>query len=297
MFFPIFTHNDKIIVKLGVGPRSRGVFRMMQKNYKIGELAKLFKISTDTLRFYEKEGLLIPKRESNGYRMYSIFDIWKLNVISTMKSLGVELKDIKVFLNDRSVQKEKEILELELDYLEDKIKHLEYQKIELTNRLNLLNDATNNTTYNEVQIEVLQNRKIIYLDYEFTNDNEIDLAFSSLSQRFDDIIYFFNRDFGMILPLEKVLIGKYNEYRRGFLIVDDNMEKYDTTIDAGKCLIFRHRGPYENIDIAYSKILAFAKSNNLELSSEVIERYLIDRNQTSRPDEYLTEIQIAVLNE
>ncbi len=270
---------------------------MMQKNYKIGELAKLFKISTDTLRFYEKEELLIPKRESNGYRMYSIFDIWKLNVINTMKSLGVELKDIKVFLNDRSVQKEKEILELELDYLEDKIKHLEYQKIELTNRLNLLNDATNNTTYNEVQIEVLQNRKIIYLDYEFTNDNEIDLAFSSLSQRFDDIIYFFNRDFGMILPLEKVLIGKYNEYRRGFLIVDDNMEKYDTTIDAGKYLIFRHRGPYENIDIAYSKILAFAKSNNLELSSEVIERYLIDRNQTSRPDEYLTEIQIAVLNE
>lgn len=269
---------------------------MMQKNYKIGELAKLFNISTDTLRFYEKEKLLVPRRESNGYRMYSIFDIWKLNVINTMKALGVELKDIKVFLDNRSVDKEKEILGLELDYIEEKIKHLEYQKIELINRLNLLKDATENTTYDEVQIEILPCRKIIYLDYEFTNDNEIDLAFSSLSQRFDDVIYFFNKDFGMILPLEKVLNGKYNEYRRGFLLVDNDMDKFDTTIAAGKYLILRHRGHYENIDIAYEKILYFAKYNNLILSSEVIERYLIDRNQTSRPDEYLTEIQIAILN-
>ena len=50
--------------------------------YRIGELAKAFGIKADTLRFYEKEGLLVPGvRTSTGYRQYSEDDKKRLHFI------------------------------------------------------------------------------------------------------------------------------------------------------------------------------------------------------------------------
>lgn len=46
----------------------------MKKYYKIGEISKLYSISPDSLRYYEDLGILKPKRDVNGYRMYSIND-------------------------------------------------------------------------------------------------------------------------------------------------------------------------------------------------------------------------------
>ena len=52
----------------------------MRHYYKISEIAQLYSIGPDSLRYYEEAGLLSPKRDENGYRMYSIDDIWKLNI-------------------------------------------------------------------------------------------------------------------------------------------------------------------------------------------------------------------------
>lgn len=43
----------------------------MKKYFKIGEIAKLYHIGTDSLRYYEKLGILTPKRSENDYRLYS----------------------------------------------------------------------------------------------------------------------------------------------------------------------------------------------------------------------------------
>lgn len=265
----------------------------MKSKYKIGEIAKIFNISTDTLRFYEKEGLLVAKRESNGYRVYSIFDVWKLNVIKTLKSLGVGLKDIKEFLNNRSVENEKFLLEMELDFIEKELASLHYQKKELTNRIQLLEDASQNTYYNQVRLEFIEERKVLYLDYEFSTDNEVDLAFSSLSKKFKEVIHFFNRDFGMILPLDKIKNKQFNHYKSGFLVVRDGLG-FDAIIPSGYFLILRHHGPYADIEKSYRQILQAAQEQQLKLKDAAIEKYLIDINQTSNPEEYLTEIQLAV---
>ena len=53
----------------------------MKEYYKIGEISNLYNIGTDSLRYYEEMGILHPKRDDNGYRMYSINDIRKLNIM------------------------------------------------------------------------------------------------------------------------------------------------------------------------------------------------------------------------
>jgi len=62
----------------------------------VGELAKKVGVSANTLRYYDKEGLLAPSHESeSGYRLYTDRDMVKLVQILTMKQLGFSLSDVK----------------------------------------------------------------------------------------------------------------------------------------------------------------------------------------------------------
>ncbi len=60
----------------------------MSTFYKIGEIAALYGVSTDVLRYYEELGILVPRRGSNGYRIYRTEDLWCLNIIRDLRELG-----------------------------------------------------------------------------------------------------------------------------------------------------------------------------------------------------------------
>lgn len=68
--------------------------------YRIGELAKVCGIKSDTLRFYEKSGLLTAEHRSEaGYRLYSEQDRRRLEFIVRAKAVGFSLADIDELLN------------------------------------------------------------------------------------------------------------------------------------------------------------------------------------------------------
>ena len=59
----------------------------MKEKFMIGELAKLFNISTDTIRHYDKKGLLKPQcNKDNSYRYYDVRDFFKLSRILFLKA-------------------------------------------------------------------------------------------------------------------------------------------------------------------------------------------------------------------
>lgn len=68
--------------------------------YKIGELSRLCCIPVKTLRFYDREGLLIPDEidRFTGYRYYSAARIAECNCIMSLKELGFSLEEIKKHL-------------------------------------------------------------------------------------------------------------------------------------------------------------------------------------------------------
>ncbi len=68
--------------------------------YKIGELATKASVSTDTLRYYEKHGLLKPAgRSGSGYRIYSHSDLIRMRFIIRAKKVGFSLSEIKELLS------------------------------------------------------------------------------------------------------------------------------------------------------------------------------------------------------
>lgn len=66
---------------------------------KSGELAKQAEVNVETLRYYEREGLLPePERTESGYRLYHQRDVKRVRFIKKAQELGFTLKEIKELL-------------------------------------------------------------------------------------------------------------------------------------------------------------------------------------------------------
>ena len=73
----------------------------MKDYYKINEIARLYGIGVDSLRYYEKLGILKPRRDTNGYRLYNLKDMYKLNVIRDLRRLDFSMQQIKDYWKGR----------------------------------------------------------------------------------------------------------------------------------------------------------------------------------------------------
>ena len=72
--------------------------------FRIGELAKLFDIGVDSIRYYEEVGILRPKRDPiNNYRLYTIEDVRKLTMIRELLGLNLTTEQIRDFDANRNI--------------------------------------------------------------------------------------------------------------------------------------------------------------------------------------------------
>ena len=67
---------------------------------KTHELEKELGISKHTIFYYEKEGIVTPQRDENGYRSYSQDDLQKLIMVKFLRNLNISIDDVKAILNN-----------------------------------------------------------------------------------------------------------------------------------------------------------------------------------------------------
>jgi MerR family copper efflux transcriptional regulator len=91
----------------------------------IGELAAAARVNVETIRYYEREGILPePPRSPSGYRQYDDGDRWRLAFIRRGKSLGFTLREIAELLGageDRSVPETLRMAEQRLALIEQEL--------------------------------------------------------------------------------------------------------------------------------------------------------------------------------
>ena len=66
--------------------------------YTIGQISEMFQLPVSTLRYYDKEGLFPNMKRSSGIRQFTDTEIEALRVIECLKKTGMEIKDIKTFM-------------------------------------------------------------------------------------------------------------------------------------------------------------------------------------------------------
>ena len=109
--------------------------------YTVGEMAKRLGVAPSTLRYYDQEGLLpFVERSEGGIRVFKESDYEWLQVIGCLKKTGMQLRDIKTFIEmamqgDQTIEprlalitKQKESVKTQIAELEETLRTLEFKE-------------------------------------------------------------------------------------------------------------------------------------------------------------------------
>jgi MerR family transcriptional regulator, heat shock protein HspR len=91
--------------------------------YMISSVAESYEIHPQTLRLYERLGLLKPSRSDGNTRLYAENDLQRLEIILTLtRELGVNLAGVEVILNMREkMEKQQEQVEEMIEFVRDQL--------------------------------------------------------------------------------------------------------------------------------------------------------------------------------
>ncbi len=107
--------------------------------YTIGQVSEMFGLPVSTLRYYDKQGLFPNLTRESGIRKFSEVEIETLRVIECLKKSGLEIKDIKLFMEWCAkgsstypnrlelIQKQKQRVEAEIEQMHKALDMLKFK--------------------------------------------------------------------------------------------------------------------------------------------------------------------------
>lgn len=128
----------------------------------IGQMAELNHVSEQTLRLYDKEGLLVPRCVDpvTGYRYYHIIQSAKLDLIQNMKIYGMTLRQIRSFLDSNDPAALREMLSEQADSIEERIRQLRRSQSAITRTLDNYRRYEAMPRNGEIFLEYIPERRI-----------------------------------------------------------------------------------------------------------------------------------------
>ena len=267
----------------------------MKDYYKIGEISKIYGIGRDSLMYYEDIVILKPFRDKNGYRMYKLSDIWRLNLIKELRSLNFPMKKIKEYLDDRNIESTKEILNKEIILIDEKIEELLSYKQNIMKRLDTINDELRNLKLYEIDLVYINKRNALELNVNITKDEEFDFLIQKLQKDYENRFTILgNNNIGSSFCLDKIKQGIYNEFKSVLCFLEDEEEIYNIIFNEGYYLTLTYKGKYKNNKHYINKMFKYIEEKGYKIISDPIEIYKIDIHETGDINEFITEIQIPV---
>lgn len=269
-----------------------------KRNYTISEISRLFGIGIDSLRYYERLGVVSPQRGSNGYRLYDLDDMYKLSLIKDLRRLDLPMKQIKDYLDQQTVASTRELLDRERCMLEERIAQLQNDLKTVQEHAHELDDAQNRPV-DTIEMVSRENRRCVELSERIERDAEMDLLIQRLHRQYEHILPHLGMlEIGGALSVEDLDAGRANVYHSVFFVLegleDDEDAPCDFMLEGGTYLVMRYRGPYEQNGAIYEQLLSYAALHRLEIAGPPYEFYEIDNRDTADPTEFLSRIEIRV---
>lgn len=265
----------------------------MKEYYPIHELAKLFDLCPDTLRYYEEKGLLHPTRGENRYRRYGIQDICTLNIIRALRALDLPTGEIRGYLERRSVGETLELLGREEALLRRRMAELESACREAEERRRRL-ERYRDVEAGRVELVEELERPYVFLEKDFILEKEVDFQLKRLEQRHQDYIQVIGSQcMGAALDGESLKRGIYNHFSRVFFLTKPGLP-FDDVLPAGRYARLYYRGGYDRLNEHLEVLLAGVEEAGCRPAGAPLELYRIDAHDTNQEEEYVTELQVWV---
>jgi DNA-binding transcriptional MerR regulator/effector-binding domain-containing protein len=144
---------------------------MILDQLSIGQMAKLNRVSEQTLRLYDKMGLLTPYRtdDKNGYRFYKIGQSAVLDTIQYYKSIGMSLAQIKEELDNQSPDSIRAMLQRRQREVGDEIDALQMAQKSIQRSLDNYTRYVTLPRVGHIFLEHMEERKILV----FRGENDV----------------------------------------------------------------------------------------------------------------------------
>lgn len=99
-------------------------------NYSIGDISRMFDIPVSTLRYYDSEGLFPLLQRKSGVRIFTETEIDQLNMIECLKKTGLEIREIRQFMEwaqqgPDTYEQRRELMYTQLENVEKQIAELQ----------------------------------------------------------------------------------------------------------------------------------------------------------------------------
>lgn len=269
----------------------------MKDKFLIGELSKIFNISTDTLRYYDKIGLLKPEYDANNrYRYYNLDKFFILSRILFLKSLDISLEDIKSYFKNQSTNRLLDLLKEEEINIDEKIQHLTNLKSKITSKIQLIEGA--NDQLDKIEVKHVPKRLGAFITIkDINNQGEIKHSFKNFENHFKSSSWLIEGQIYTSITKDDMLSSNFERFNYFVEILSDKIDADDLcikTIPANNCACIVFTGAYNNFDYYYEKLIIWIKDNNFIITGDSIEKNIVDYGFTSSEDEYISEIQIPI---
>jgi len=259
----------------------------------VSAFAEFSRTTKKTLHHYDTIGLLSPvARGENDYRYYSVGQIAFVNVIRTLRKMGVSLAEIKTLINNRSPEQADESLSHRIEKAEEEIENwVRARKLMIT--LKKMIHTVVNIDEQAITVQYLPAEAIVLGDL---ND------YSQGRNDYDALLTFYRTiaDKYPKLDLNYPVWGTFSQerVRRGDWRWPDryyfyNPEGHDKK-PAALYVIGYGRGGYGQTKEIYERMMGYIGANNFEIIGNTYEEYPL--NEICVPDDtnYLIRVMITV---
>lgn len=270
---------------------------MSQRLLKTGEFAAFCNTTKDTLFHYDAIGLLKPVRTAaNGYRYYSLNQIYMFDLITTLKEVGLSLEEIKNYMDERDTDVFVELLKEQDKLLKHKIDVLTRRRRLLRNTLRMISEACD-VPEDKITIEDLPEEYFIISD-RAKNGSEKE-QFAAISRLWDYCSkYNAYDDFatGEIIPCENIANGSFVTGWYSSRIEKKAKSRYLRVKPAGRYAVKYIRNSYYALQAEYRKFCTELKALGYEPCGDIYQNDITNYLSERYADDYLMKIEVQVEN-
>ncbi|WDV44147.1 MerR family transcriptional regulator [Clostridiaceae bacterium M8S5] len=265
--------------------------------YRIGLFSKMNRITTKTLRYYEKIGLLKPAYidDETGYRYYTSNQLPKLHKIITLKQMGLSLTDI-MHIVDQPISVEV-FLKLKEKELNEVINDNKKKILQIKNYMKILSNDEH-IKYNPV-VRSLPRVNVASMRFIASSYDEYFEIIPKMGLEM--------RRKGAVCAEPEYCFNIYHdgEYKEKNIDVetceavvelceDSDLVKYKVIEKVDEALCLLHRGPYETLREAHWFAYKWIDDNGYNVIGNPRESYIDGIWNKDDKDLWLTEIQIPI---
>ncbi|MCI8363073.1 MAG: MerR family transcriptional regulator [Clostridia bacterium] len=261
-----------------------------------GDFAKLLSVKKHTLFHYHKIGLFSPQiTDENGYRYYHLWQINLFRIIRILQYIGMSLKEIKLYLANRSPEQFMSVLQSEEIQINQEIQRLQNMKKLLYHQKRRISEYLQYNLNTPVVVS-LEEKYLLITHISTNTSQEISRAVQEHLQ-IRKTYPISDNNICATYDINDLKKGRFDYYNAVYTECDFPIAShYCDSLPSGKYIQIYCLGGDDNIEQAYTLIQSYATTQKFLLGDTFYADTLLDELTTEQSQNYITKVIVAVTN-